>query len=408
MPKKIAILGSTGSIGLSTLNIVEQFPDHFEIVGLAVQKNILKLEEQIRKHHPKVVSVADETQVAELRSRCADLQVEILGGEAGTAQVATHPDVDLGVCAIVGFAGLVPTYEAIRAKKHLALANKETLVVAGSLIMPEVAAQGVTLLPVDSEHNAIFQALQGHRREDVSKIWLTCSGGPFRQYSHEQLQAVTPQEALRHPNWDMGQKITIDSSTLMNKGLEVIEAHWLFNAAFSDIWVVIHPQSVIHSMVEYRDGSLIAQLGVPDMRIPIAYAMAYPERLNIDVPKLDVTAVGSMMFEEPDCDKFPCLSYAFEAGKTGGTMPAALNAANEIAVEAFLQDRIAFLDISRVIAQVMEAHDVKPVASIAAAIEADRWARKYARICIDKQAKGVLLEQKIEPLDAELPPSELQ
>ncbi len=406
MLKKIAILGSSGSIGTNTLDIVAQFPDRFEVVGLAVQQNIFKLEEQIRKFHPQVVSVADETLANELRARCGDMDVEILSGETGSVAVATHPDVDLVVSAIVGFAGLLPTYEAIRAKKHIALANKETLVVAGELIMPEAKAQGVMLLPVDSEHNAIFQSLQGHRREDIAKIWLTCSGGPFRQYSHEQLQAVTAQDALRHPTWYMGQKITIDSATLMNKGLEVIEAHWLFDVSYSDIWVVIHPQSVIHSMVEYRDGSLIAQLGVPDMRIPIAYAMAHPERLDTDVPKLDVTAVGSMVFEEPVWEKFPCLSYAFEAGKAGGTMPAALNAANEIAVEAFLQERIAYLDISRIIHQVMEAHDVKPMSSIDVAIEVDRWARKYARICIDKIGKSVTVESDLDATNITLPQPE--
>jgi len=407
MLKKIAILGSSGSIGTNTLDIVEQFPDRFEVVGLAVQQNIFKLEEQIRTFHPKIVSVADEMQANELRTRCADVAVEILSGEAGAVAVATHPDVDLVMSAIVGFAGLVPTYEAIRAKKQIALANKETLVVAGELIMREVESQGVRLLPVDSEHNAIFQSLQGHRREDIAKIWLTCSGGPFRLYSHEQLQAVTAQDALRHPTWFMGQKITIDSASLMNKGLEVIEAHWLFGVGYSDIWVVIHPQSVIHSMVEYRDGSLIAQLGAPDMRIPIAYAMAHPERLAIDASKLDVTAVGNMSFDEPDWDKFPCLRYAFEAGKAGGTMPAALNAANEIAVEAFLQERIAFLDISRIIHDVMEAHDVKAMSSLDVAIEADRWARKYARICIDKiGGKSVTVETMLETPDMTLPQSE--
>ncbi len=384
MKKKISILGSTGSIGVNTLNVVEQFPERFEVIGLAVQRNIGLLEKQMRQFHPQVVSVADETQANELRKRCTDLEVEVLTGESGTVQVAIHPEVDMVVSAIVGCAGLVPTYQAVLAGKHLALANKETLVVAGALIMPEIEKRGVSLLPVDSEHNAIFQSLRGHRREDVQKILLTASGGPFRQHTKEHLENVTLQEALRHPNWNMGKKITIDSATLMNKGLEVIEAHWLFAVPFSDIRVVVHPQSVVHSMVEYVDGSIIAELGVPDMRIPIAYSMAYPDHIPVDVSRLDLTDIGSLTFEEPDFEKFPCLRYAYQAGEIGGTMPAVLNAANEVVVEAFLQEKVSFLDIPRIIRCVMDVHEVQPLSRLDDAIKADRWARSKARTVIVK------------------------
>ena len=384
--KKISILGATGSIGLSTLNIVEQFPERFEVVGLAVQRNIKRLEEQIRRFHPKIVSVADESACRQLRARCSDLDLEILSGEAGAVRVATHPDVEQVVSSIVGCAGLVPTYEAIFAGKQIALANKETLVVAGELIMAEVEKRSIALLPVDSEHNAIFQSLQGHRRNELHKILLTCSGGPFRKHSMEELAKVTRLDALKHPNWAMGQKITIDSATLMNKGLEVLEAHWLFGVNFSDIQVVVHPQSVIHSMVEYIDGSIIAELAVPDMRIPIAYALAYPERLDLDVERLDAPKIGTFNFEEPDCERFPCLRYAYDAGRIGGTMPAVLNAANEIVVEAFLQDRIDFLDIPRIIHTVMEGHTVQKLGSIEVAIEADRCGREQALNEISKKS----------------------
>lgn len=383
MTKKIAILGSTGSIGENTLDVIEQFPDRFEVVGLAVQRNISLLEEQIHRFRPRIASVADEGLAQRLKDRCAHIPVEIVGGAEGAIQVATHPDADWVMSAIVGFAGLAPTYQAVLANKHIALANKETLVSAGELIMPEVKKRGVALLPVDSEHNAIFQALQGQRRTDVARILLTCSGGPFRRLTHDQLRTVLPKDALRHPNWDMGQKITIDSATLMNKGLEVLEAHWLFGIDFANIQVVIHPQSVIHSMVEYADGSVIAQLGVPDMRIPIAYALSYPERLRLDAPKLDLFEIGTFTFEPPDTDRFPCLRYAYEAGQIGGTAPAVLNAANEIAVDAFLREQITFTDIARIIHQVLESHNVQPLTSLQAAIDADQWARRAAQQSID-------------------------
>lgn len=375
--KRIAILGSSGSIGVNTLRVVEHCPERFEVVGLSVQRNITLLEEQMRRFRPRLVSVADERSADRLRQRCADMDIEIVSGDAGAVAVATHPSVDLVLSAIVGVAGLRPTYEAIRANKHIALANKETLVVAGALIMPEIARRGLALLPVDSEHNAIFQALQGHRKDDMHKIVLTASGGPFRGCSAEQLHHVTLADALQHPNWIMGQKITIDSATLMNKGLEVLEAHWLFDTAFDRIQVVVHPQSIIHSLVEYIDGSLIAQLGNPDMRIPIAYALTYPERIVTDVPRLDLTTAGQFTFEQPDFETFPCLPYAYQAGEVGGTMPAVLNAANEVAVAAFLREEIRFVEIPQIIHRVMEAHAVRPLTSLDEAFEADRWAREH-------------------------------
>lgn len=379
MKKKITILGSTGSIGMSTLQVVEQFPERFEIVGLTAQQNISRLEKQMRQFHPQIVAVADEARGQELRERCKDLDVEIVTGERGIVQAATHPDVEIVMSAIVGFAGLIPTYQAVLANKHIALANKETLIVAGSLIVPEIKKRGLSLLPVDSEHNAIFQSLQGHRHSNIYKILLTCSGGPFRTYPQERLKTVTLEDALRHPNWAMGQKITIDSATLMNKGLEVIEAHWFFGMNFSDIEVVIQPQSIVHSMVEYIDGSIISQMGVSDMKIPIAYALAYPERLNLDVPRLKLPKFGSLTFEEPDFEKFPCLKYGYQAGEIGGTMPTVLNAANEVAVDLFIRRKIVFMDIPRTIHHVMESHEVQPVSSLEVVIEADQWARKEAR-----------------------------
>jgi 1-deoxy-D-xylulose-5-phosphate reductoisomerase len=382
MKKKIAILGSTGSIGVSTLHVVEQFPERFEVVGLAAQRNITRLEEQIRTFHPQIVSVADEALGQKLREQCADIDVDIVTGEQGTIHVATHQDVELVMSAIVGFAGLIPTYHAVLSNKHIALANKETLIVAGDLIVPEIRKRKLSLLPVDSEHNAIFQSLQGHRQANVHKILLTCSGGPFRRYSRKQLRTVSPQDALRHPNWDMGQKITIDSATLMNKGLEVIEAHWFFGVKFSDIEVAVHPKSVVHSMVEYIDGSIIAQMGVPDMRIPIAYALAYPDRFDLDVPRLNLAQIGSLTFEEPDLKRFPCLAYGYQAGEIGGTMPTVLNAANEVAVDLFLREKISFMDIPRTIKYVMNTHHVQTITSLEDVIHADQWARLEANTFI--------------------------
>ena len=375
--KKIAILGSTGSIGRSTLNVIEKYPDRFQVVSLAAGKNIELLAEQIQRFRPKLAAVLDQQLAKDLLSRMQpDAQVEVVAGSEGYQQVASWDEADIVLSAMVGAAGLIPTLSAIRAGKDVALANKETLVMAGSLVMGEVRRHQVTLLPVDSEHNAIFQALEGHRREELKRILLTASGGPFRTMSMEELESVTPAQALAHPNWAMGPKITIDSATLMNKGLEVIEAKWLFDVPVEKIDVHIHPQSIVHSMVEYIDGSVIAQMGIPDMRIPIAYALAYPERLELDLPPVDFFSVKTLTFQEPDLSRFPCLDLAFAACKAGGTMPAVLNASNEVAVQAFLDNRIPFNGIPRTVNKVMQEHELDPAAELETLLEADSWARK--------------------------------
>ncbi|MDP3092143.1 MAG: 1-deoxy-D-xylulose-5-phosphate reductoisomerase [Nitrospira sp.] len=376
--KTIIILGSTGSIGTNTLDIVQRFPDEFRVAGLTAGNNIDKLEEQIRTFTPRVVAVSHETAAATLRQRCAGLPVEILSGEAGIAQVASLPEAELVISAIVGAAGLVPTLTAIRSGKHIALANKEPMVMAGKLMQEEAHTHGVRIFPVDSEHSAIFQSLEGHRLEDVRRLILTASGGALWTVAKEELQQVTPERALKHPNWKMGSKITIDSATLMNKGLEVVEARWLFDIPESRIEVMVHRESIIHSLVEYEDRSMIAQLGLPDMRTPISYAMRYPERLPLDLPSLDLTEIGTLSFCKPDHDRFPCLNLGYESLRTGGTMPATMNAANEVAVDAFLNGGIRFTEIAEVIRQTMDAHTPKAVSSLEDALEADRWAREKA------------------------------
>lgn len=374
--KKIAILGSTGSIGRSTLQVIEKYPDRFQVVSLAGGKNTELLAEQIQRFRPKLAAVLDPQLAKDLVSRLQpDAQVEVLAGSEGYQQVASLAEVDMVLSAMVGAAGLIPTLSAIRAAKNVALANKETLVMAGALVMDEVRRHQVRLLPVDSEHNAIFQALEGHRREELKRILLTASGGPFRNMPMEELESVTPAQALAHPNWTMGPKITIDSATLMNKGLEVIEAKWLFDVPVEKIDVHIHPQSIVHSMVEYIDGSVIAQMGIPDMRTPIAYALAYPERLELDLPPLDFFSVKTLTFQEPDLSRFPCLDLAFAACKAGGTMPAVLNASNEVAVQAFLDNRIPFNGIPRTVNQVMQEHALDPADELEVLLEADSWAR---------------------------------
>jgi 1-deoxy-D-xylulose-5-phosphate reductoisomerase len=377
--KKIAILGSTGSIGCSALQVIEQFPDRFQVVGLAAGRNVDLLIEQIHRFRPKVAAVLDQELADDLASRLpGDAGVEVLAGSTGYQELASHTDADMVLSSMVGAAGLLPTLSAIRAGKDVALANKETLVMAGALVMGEVQKYKVTLLPVDSEHNAIFQALEGHRREDLKRILLTASGGPFLNLPKEQLKSVTPAQALAHPNWEMGAKITIDSATMMNKGLEVIEAKWLFEVPVEKIDVHIHPQSIVHSMVEYVDGSVIAQLGMPDMRVPIAYALAYPERLKLDLPTLDFFSVQTLTFQEPDLSRFPCLDLAFTACKAGGTMPGVLNASNEVAVQAFLYNRIPFVGIARLVDKVMEEHELAPATELEAILAADAWARARA------------------------------
>jgi len=376
--KTIIILGSTGSIGTNTLDIVQRFPREFRVAGLTAGNNIDKLEEQIRAFTPRVVAVSQEAAAVTLRQRCADLPVEILSGEAGIAQVASLPEAELVISAIVGAAGLVPTLTAIRSGKHIALANKEPMVMAGKLMQEEAHKHGVRIFPVDSEHSAIFQSLEGHRLEDVRRLILTASGGALWTMAKDELQHVTPERALKHPNWKMGSKITIDSATLMNKGLEVVEARWLFDIPESRIEVMVHRESIIHSLVEYEDRSMIAQLGLPDMRTPISYAMRYPERLPLDLPSLDLTEIGTLSFCKPDHDRFPCLNLGYESLRTGGTMPATMNAANEIAVDAFLNGGIRFTEIAEVIRHTMDAHTPKAVSSLEDALEADRWAREKA------------------------------
>ncbi|MCP9448733.1 MAG: 1-deoxy-D-xylulose-5-phosphate reductoisomerase [Nitrospira sp.] len=376
--KSIIILGSTGSIGTNTLDIVQRFPDDFRVVGLTAGGNIEKLEAQIRAFKPQAVAVSSETSAALLRTRCAELPVDILVGEAGIAQVAAMPGAELVISAIVGAAGLVPTLAAIRSGKHIALANKEPMVMAGKLMQTEARKHGVRIFPVDSEHSAIFQSLEGHRLQDVRRLILTASGGALWPLTKEQLSDVTPERALQHPNWKMGSKITIDSATLMNKGLEVVEARWLFDIPESRIDVLIHRESIIHSLVEYEDRSVIAQLGLPDMRTPISYAMRYPERMPLDLPSLDLTEIGKLTFCKPDHDRFPCLSLGYESLRIGGTMPAAMNAANEVAVEAFLNGGIRFIEIPEVIRHTMDAHTHRDLVDLEDALEADRWAREKA------------------------------
>jgi len=376
--KSIIILGSTGSIGTNTLDIVQRFPEDFRVVGLTAGGNVEKLEAQIRAFNPQVVAVSTESSAAALRTRCAGLPVEILAGEEGIAQVAAMPGAELVISAIVGAAGLLPTLAAIRSGKHIALANKEPMVMAGKLMQEEARTHGVRIFPVDSEHSAIFQSLEGHRLEDVRRLILTASGGALWTLTKAQLQDVTPERALQHPNWKMGSKITIDSATLMNKGLEVVEARWLFDIGESRIDVLIHRESIIHSLVEYEDRSMIAQLGLPDMRTPISYAMRYPERMPLDLPSLDLTEVGKLTFCKPDHDRFPCLNLGYESLRIGGTMPAAMNAANEVAVDAFLNGGLRFIEIADVIRNTMHAHTHREITGLEDALEADRWAREKA------------------------------
>ena len=385
--KRIVILGSTGSIGTNTLDIVTKFPEQFQVVGLTAGTNDDKLEEQLHLFKPAVVALSDELAVARLRARCTDIPVEVLSGVDGVAQVAQLPEADLVISAIVGGAGLVPTLAAIRAGKNIALANKEPMVMAGQLMQDEARKRGLRIFPVDSEHSAIFQSLEGHRREDVRRLILTASGGPLWDLSKEQMQDVKPERALQHPNWKMGAKITIDSATLMNKGLEVVEARWLFDIPSRQIDVLIHRESIVHSLVEYQDGSVIAQLGLPDMRTPISYALKYPERMPLELPSLDLADIGKLTFHRPDHERFPCLGFGYEALRTGGTMPATMNAANEVAVAAYLQEGIRFSDIAEVIRTTMETHRTRDVRTLEDALEADRWAREKAGTLVHALAR---------------------
>ncbi|TLM68994.1 MAG: 1-deoxy-D-xylulose-5-phosphate reductoisomerase [Deltaproteobacteria bacterium] len=386
--KTLAILGSTGSIGVSTLDIVAAHPERFRVAALTAGRNLDLLEEQIRAFRPEMVAVCDDADAARLGARLGAGAPRILSGRDGLIACAAQSGAHLVVSAIVGAAGLEPTLAAIEAGIDVALANKETLVAAGEVVMGAVARRGIHLIPVDSEHSAIFQSLAGHRRDDVRRLILTASGGPFRDRSAAELARVTPADALAHPNWAMGRKITIDSATMMNKGLEVIEAHWLFDLPAEKIAVHVHPESIVHSMVEYVDGAVIAQLGIPDMKTPIALALSWPERLPLDLPPLDLCRLGRLHFSEPDTERFPCLALAYQALRTGGTAPAALNAANEVAVEAFLDGRLDFMAIPRIIAEVLDRHQPAPADSLAAVLAADAAARDAARSLINSAAGG--------------------
>ena len=377
----LVVLGSTGSIGEQTLAVAAQFPERFRVRALAAGRSVAKLAEQVARFRPEVVSVADAAGACALREAVGAAAVEIVHGADALEAVAGHP-ADVVVAGLVGAVGLRPTLAALRAGRRVALANKEVLVMAGALALREAGRAGAELLPVDSEHSAVFQALAGQRREDVARVVLTASGGPFRTWSAERIAGATRAEALRHPNWTMGPKITIDSATLMNKGLEVIEARWLFDLAPEQVGVVVHPESIVHSLVEFVDGSLLAQLGLPDMRGPIALALAWPERLALELPRLDLAALGKLSFEEPDLVRFPCLGLAYEALRGGEAAPAALNAANEEAVAAFLAGAVPLPAIAAVDAAVLEDFLARPAAALRDlddVLEVDAWARRAAR-----------------------------
>lgn len=380
--KYLSILGSTGSIGTQTLEIVKNNPKEFKIVGLTTNKNIDLLKKQIKEFKPTAVAVMDEEKAEEIK-KYADINVFF--GIDGLIKIATLNEADTIVNALVGSVGVKPTYKAIKSKKNIALANKETLVTAGSVIMKEVKKNQVNLMPIDSEHSAIFQCLNGENINDVNRIIITASGGPFKNYSKEQLEKVTVKDALNHPTWNMGNKITIDSATLMNKGFEIIEAHWLYNMPYEKIEVVIHPQSIIHSLVEFKDNSVLAQLGLPNMKIPIQYALSYPKRFKSNSQKLDLIQIKSLDFKEPDFDLFPCLKFAYDAGIKGGTLPAVMNAANEIAVQYFLDDKIKFLDIPKLIKKMMDLHKIIKNPNLNEILEVDKKV---------KEETGKIIENK--------------
>ncbi|NLW03324.1 MAG: 1-deoxy-D-xylulose-5-phosphate reductoisomerase [Clostridiaceae bacterium] len=383
--KGISILGSTGSIGKQALEVCETLG--LKVVSLVAGSNASLLEEQIRKYKPRVAALYDEKAAAEFRLSAADLPCRILGGLDGIIEAVTHEEADTVLTSVVGIAGLVPTLAAIEAGKDIALSNKETLVTAGSIVMKKAEEHGVEILPVDSEHSAIFQCLAGNRREDITKIILTASGGPFRGFNPQQMRKVTLEQALKHPNWSMGDKITIDSASMMNKGLEVIEAMWLFGMSPDDIEVVIHKESIIHSMVEFVDGSIMAQLGAADMRIPIQLALTWPERVENTFRRVSLAEIGSLTFERPDMEVFPCLNMAYLAARTGGTMPAAMNAANEAAVASFLRREIRFHQIPDIIGRVMDEHRVNTRPTLNDIIDTDLASREMAADIIRRYGK---------------------
>jgi 1-deoxy-D-xylulose-5-phosphate reductoisomerase len=375
--KRITLLGSTGSIGTQTLDIVAEYPEKFQVVGMTAGGNIELFAQQIRKFQPEIVAIANETKLAELKEAIADLAVKpiMLAGAEGVETVAAYGDSEAVVTGIVGCAGLLPTIAAIKAGKNIALANKETLIAGGEVVVPLVKKHGVKLLPADSEHSAIFQCLQGVPEGGLRRIILTASGGAFRDRPTEELASVTVADALKHPNWAMGKKITIDSATLMNKGLEVIEAHYLFGVDYDKIEIVIHPQSIIHSLIELEDTSVLAQLGIPDMRLPLLYSLSYPDRIPTQWERLDLVKCGTLTFRAPDHQKYPCMELAYAAGRAGGTMPAVLNAANEQVVELFLQERVRYVQIADLIKHVCDRHNLISKPELEDILEADKWAR---------------------------------
>ena len=376
--KNVVLLGSTGSIGTSTIKVADDLPDQIRLIGLAAGNNVDLLLEQARKHKPAAVSVSDSSKAKELQNLLGTT-AEVFSGNDGLIKLATMPAADIVLIAIVGTAGLQPALAAIRAGKDIAIASKEILVMAGEIVMSEARKYGVRVLAVDSEHSAIFQCLDGKPPESVRKLWLTASGGPFRKTPKADFAAITIEQALKHPSWVMGRKITIDSATLFNKALEMIEARWLFNIEMARVDVVVHPQSVVHSMVEFVDGSMLAQMSTPDMCLPIQYALTYPERAKSDRVQTSLAKLGSLTFEEPDVDRFPALALARRAGDIGGTLPAVLNAANEVAVEAFVNRRISFLQITETVRRTMDAHKIVAHPTLDQILEADAWARREAQ-----------------------------
>jgi 1-deoxy-D-xylulose-5-phosphate reductoisomerase len=392
--KVLSLLGCTGSIGTNTLKVTSSFPKDFRVAGLSGGRNVPQLARQIEEVCPDIASSGDERVSAELQSVLRQrgypmARTRFVHGIEGNIEVSCHPASTMVLSAISGAAGLLPTYRALELGKGIALANKETLVMAGELMMCKSREKGIEILPVDSEHNAIHQCLRGGRRDELKRLILTASGGPFRDTPKEQFSSITPEQALNHPTWRMGKKITIDSATLMNKGLEVIEASWLFGAAPEEIDVVVHPQSIVHSMVEFVDGSIVAQMGLTDMRIPIQYALTYPERWTSPLPSLSICRMAKLEFSEPDQEKFPCLRLAYKALRAGGTAPAVLNAANEVAVEAFLNSSIAFHEISQVIESVLDSHTPNGAADLQSVLIADAWAREEAHILSQSSSSAV-------------------
>lgn len=382
MKQRLAILGSTGSIGTNTLEVVRQHPDRFEVVSLAAGGNVDEMVKQVEEFKPKLISMSSKEAAEEVKLRASYPVRTVYGGE-GPTEVATHPDATYLVSALVGSRGLLPTLAAIREGKTIGLANKETLVMGGAIVMEEAKKAGVAILPIDSEHSAIHQCLHRENPSQVKRIILTASGGPFRDWPREKIEGATREEALNHPNWSMGAKITVDSASLMNKGLEVIEAHWLFDLSYDRIDVLIHPESIIHSLVEFVDGAVLAELGTPDMKVPIQYALGYPERLPLRTETLDLVKLGALHFREPDSKRFPCLQMAYDAGRAGGTMPTVLNGANEVAVERFLQGGLPFPMIEEIVGEALSRHKTVTDPNLEELFEADRWARETARRCLE-------------------------